>query len=387
MKEIVFVDDDEHLLAGLRRMLWRYKDEWSMRFVPSGEAALAALEDQPADLVVSDVRMPGMDGIALLSEIQTRYPRTIRIILSGQTDRMDAVRATGVAHQFIAKPCSAETLHGVIGRATALRDLLGRPDLLALVDGTLRLPSPPSLYFQLTDEILSEEPSLARIGAIVAQDPAMSAEVLRIVDSAFFSLRREVTDVEQAVALLGSETIRSLALAIHLFREAEQPGVPGAVVEEVQAEAFRVATTARSLIQTEGAKPGLVVGSFTAGLLHDVGKLILFQAAGRALDPSGEKADPAQEGVPVGSDLVGAYLLSVWGLPDEIVEAVAYHRHPGDAGVQELSPLMSVHVARALVDRADGEVLEDLLDMEYLAACGLADHVDRWERMGEEDVA
>src|SRR5579862_1975913 len=114
MKRILFVDDERRVLEGLQRMLRPHRSQWHMRFANSGQEALAMLEEGSYDVIVSDMRMPGMDGAQLLETVRERYPGMIRIVLSGHSDVEAALRAVPVAHQFLAKPCDAEKLQAAI---------------------------------------------------------------------------------------------------------------------------------------------------------------------------------------------------------------------------------------------------------------------------------
>ncbi|HEY4481440.1 MAG TPA: response regulator, partial [Candidatus Brocadiaceae bacterium] len=87
MKSIIFVDDELKVLQGLQRMLRSMRHEWDMKFATSGQKALDMLSKSPFDVIVTDMRMTGMDGAQLLREVMKRYPGVVRIILSGQTDQ------------------------------------------------------------------------------------------------------------------------------------------------------------------------------------------------------------------------------------------------------------------------------------------------------------
>ena len=92
--------------------------------VGGGEAALDVMKSETCDVVVSDMRMPGMDGAALLKAVQQEYPDTVRIVLSGHTELEAALRAIPVAHQFLSKPCDAQTIREVVERACDLQAIL-----------------------------------------------------------------------------------------------------------------------------------------------------------------------------------------------------------------------------------------------------------------------
>ena len=120
MTRILFVDDQQQVLDSLRDALRPQRHEWEMLFATSGADALAELERAPCDVVVSDMRMPGMDGAALLGHVEHSHPAAIRIVLSGSTEREVVMRAAAVAHRLLAKPCDVEELVRVVTRSCAL---------------------------------------------------------------------------------------------------------------------------------------------------------------------------------------------------------------------------------------------------------------------------
>ncbi len=187
-KRILFVDDEPMLLQGLQRSLRSMRQDWEMAFVKGGNEALEAIDKQPFDIVVTDMRMPGMDGAQLLEEVKRRSPQTLRMVLSGQSDRETILRAINPTHQYLSKPCEGEELKARLLRAFALRDLLENSELKDLVSRLHSLPSLPSLYFELSGELSSDEPSLAKIGKLISADMAMTAKILQLVNSAFFGL-------------------------------------------------------------------------------------------------------------------------------------------------------------------------------------------------------
>ena len=377
--KIMFVDGEERVLSGLRRILRPLHEEWDICFASSGEEALAAAAATEFDLIVSEIRMPGMDGVSLLDEVRERHPDVVRIILSGYSEQMDTLRATGVAHQYVAKPCEAGLLKETVDRSSSLRRDLHNPQLLAAVTRTKSLPSPPALYAQLKQELASQDPSLARVGDIVARDPAMSAKILQIVNSAFFGLRRRVADIRHAVSLLGIDTIMALVLTTHLFQQQRFPASQQAVLDQLWMRSLSVAQLARALMAKNGSR-ALAEEAFLAGLLHDCGKLV-FAANWPAefVRVEREGGDRATEQAAFSADhaFVGAYLLALWGLPDDIVEAVAYHHEPSQSQNRSFSALTAVHVAHVLDDGAAPGARPEF-DATYLAATGLGDQVDEW---------
>ena len=216
-KRILFVDDEARILEGLRRMLRVMRSQWDMMFAGSAAEALQELETRPYDVIVSDMRMPGMHGADLLESVKRKYPRMVRIALSGQTSKEEVLRAVGPVHQYLPKPCDADTLKATITRVCSFREILVNPRLQGLITQLESLPCISSFYTELIEELHSDDASVQKVSGIISQDIGMTVKVLQMVNSAFFGVRQHVQSLAQAVTLLGLETIRSLALTAKIF--------------------------------------------------------------------------------------------------------------------------------------------------------------------------
>ena len=181
MKRILFVDDDANVVAGLRRTLRGLRREWDMHFAGSGEAALEVLQQSaPFDVVVSDMRMPGMDGAELLEAVQERFSSAVRIILSGHAELELAMRSATCAHQFLAKPCDSDRLKAVVTRSCALHDRLEDERLKAMVGKLQSLPALPASYTQLTVAMSDDDVTIEDVADIISGDPGIAAKVLQL---------------------------------------------------------------------------------------------------------------------------------------------------------------------------------------------------------------
>ena len=395
---ILFVDDEPHLLEGLKRLLRPMRQEWDMSFVPGGQEALAFLEHTPVDVVVSDVRMPIINGIQLLTEVRQRYPRTVRILLSGQSDEAMTWGAIGPAHQYLAKPCDADVLKGTIDRTCTLGDLLGNTELQQLVSQVDSLPTLPHLYLELEKSLQEPDCSLKRVAAVIGKDVGMIAQILKLVNSAFFGAQKHISDLIQAVLFLGVETVKTLVLSLQIFQQLEAKVASGFTLDRFCRHSLAVGEYARKIMVAEKATVQMIEETFTAGMLHDLGVLVLasyfpdryqetLMLAQRQKIPLHEA-----ERQTLGSSHaeVGAYLLGLWGLTTPIVEAVAFHHDPVRSSHGQFSPLTAVHVANALVSaEGDGLLASGItpqLHVEYLEQLGLGGRVPMWKKLFEVPV-
>ena len=214
MKRVLFVDDEQKVLDGLKRMLYPIRNEWRMAFVNSGREALELLDHSDYDVLVTDLRMPEMSGHELLARVASLHPQVVRMVLSGTADQEIALRSATLAHQYLVKPCDATTLRATVGRAFSIRAVLDDPAVKQLISGLNTLPSVPSVYLRLMEVLRSLDVSPKKVAEVVSQDISMTAKVLQMVNSALFGIQRQITDPTQAVVYLGSEMVRQLVFGI-----------------------------------------------------------------------------------------------------------------------------------------------------------------------------
>jgi HD-like signal output (HDOD) protein len=379
MMRVLFVDDETHVLESLRDALRPWRRELTMTFAADGPSALEELAREPYDAVVSDMRMPGMDGAELLREVQRVQPATVRIVLSGYAEIESVARAATVAHRFLSKPCDVDELVNVIRRSCDINALVEQDELRDAASGAGRLPSVPRLYSKLTTLMSDPDASVTDAARLVEQDTGMTAKVLQLANSAFFGRTRAISDLDEAISYLGLNTLKALALSADAM-EAFQPmrDIAGFSIERLQAHTGLTARIARRLVEA-GCDGDSAVA---AALIHDVGILVLASRAPDYLATVLERAEREdrplfeveQEERGFTHADIGAHLLGLWGLPPAIVEAVAYHHRPAAAHGPTMDAITAVHVASVL---ADERVLK--LDMDHLERMGVSDQeIARW---------
>jgi HD-like signal output (HDOD) protein len=393
VKRILFVDDEQGILDGLRRMLRPNRLVWDMTFLNSGAEALSAMEQEPFDVLVTDMRMPAMAGAELLTLVQERFPGTVRIVLSGHADLEASMRSVSVSHQFLAKPCGADTLKKVVDRACELADLLHEPKLRDALGTVKGLPVLPRVYNALTTALAEEDVDIHDIGDIVEQDAGIASKILQLVNSSFFGIRREIGNLRQATSYLGVNTIRDLVLCFEVFQQFDGGDkVAGFSLEREQNHSLLTARIARKLLNEKVAAEQ----AFLAAMLHDVGKLVLATQlpkllqdvleAGAGVTRPFHRVEEELHGVSHAE--IGAYILGLWGMAYPVVEAVALHHHPGRiAEPAAFDVLGATHVGDALAREQEGcspRAIE--LDMEYLRTVGVEDKLPDWRAIAAEEA-
>ena len=344
MIDVLVVDDDEAVLEGLEHQLRPLRDQWRLRFALGGPAALAALDGHALDVVISDMRMPKVDGMAVLERARHLHPDAIRLILSGEVGPSSLDRVLTVAHQVLAKPCPPPRLRATVERALAVRAAVHDPTVRALVAGVGELPPTPRLWVKLGRMLERAEAGAAAIAEVLAEDPALTARLIRLAGTMTGGASR-VSSVVDAVRVLGTDALRAMVLALEVSGRRADPAL-----DRIYAHGLRTAYVARAL-----AKPADSDAAFAAGVMHDLGAVVL------------TLAQPAQ---------AAARRDRALRLKQPLIEAVALHHSP-DLLPSELGLAGLVYVAAALVDAGVGATL----DPAFVARAGLADEVARWRRV------
>lgn len=378
MLRVLFVDDDPLFLESLRVRLSDHGDRWDMVFTLGPSAAEAALLRASFDVVVSDMHMPIVDGATLLERVRAAAPRTGRVILTTDSEPDTVSRCVSVAHQLLSKPAPISQLEAAVEAAYRLRVSCDSTDLRVAIGGIDALPTPPALYADLRRALESSDVDLSVVGAIVARDPALVAQLLKLVNSALFGLRAPVSDVHRAIRCVGITLLRGLVLKVELERlSAGLPPQSRILVEALHRHAVEVAELAASMVPISERGE-----TYTAGLLHDVGRLVLamrdpealmaVESDARRINASEHCIERMRWGVSHAE--VGALLLELWALPSRIREAVLLHHERVPRDVRRRSLASVVGLVELLVDERD----RHHIDFSALDLVGVVDDAERW---------
>jgi HD-like signal output (HDOD) protein len=392
MKTMVLVDDDPAMGERLRRVLKPLESDWKMVSVESGQAALETLAAERCDVVMTDMQMPGKTGVQLLEEVRTGYPHVVRVLLMDQSDQEAMLRSVGSAHQCLPKSSPLEVFESTVTRACAIQELLTNGTLLKLVGGMHTLPSLPTLYRDVMQELQSPDASIDKIGQIISKDLGMLTKLLQVVNSPFYGLPRRISSATQAVALLGLEAIKSLVLSMKVFSQFESSSQTFFSLDVLWNHGMTTGRYARTIAKEQGTDTRVMEDAFTAGLLHDVGLLVLatntpdqYTETLAMMQNLGLAEWEAERQVLGATHAeVGGYLLGTWGLSDTIVEAVAFHHDPTRSAGHSFSPLTAVHIANVLEEQEQAASMDGppiVADQVYLHACGVNPDMSKWDAL------
>lgn len=391
-RNILFIGPDEGLGREFQAQGSGSGDSWTVQFAPSGEDALALCSNNSFDAVIADAGLPGMNGPAFLDAFMQRQPKAMRIVTSDLADVEGTMKCIGHAHHHLLKPCGAATLYDALRQGLAVENWLPSERAQTLISQMRQVPSPPETYFRIVEEANSPSCSLEKIAGQIGEDPAVTAKVMQLANSAVFGLQLHIVHPTEAVNFIGIETTKALVLLAHTFSSFDDIALTGFSVEDLWAHSVRTGKLAQRIAGFEDAGMEIVQEAFAAGLLHDIGKLLLaannpdfFAKAckmARQLHCNLWEAE-AQESPNVGHAELGATVLAIWGLPQAITEAVALHHRPWRNHKRVFSAITAVHAANILDHEAHPDpdiILPSQINSAYLKELGLEGRANEWRK-------
>lgn len=308
--KVLFVDDEPMVLRSIERLLRARRIPWQSRCVGSAQEAMEQLAAEPFDVIVSDLRMPNVDGTALLRRVREQFPQVARLVLSGQAATREGIEAMQVAHQCLSKPYDLAVLRAAVEGLARARQRVESPGVVAAVSRLASLPSPQATY-QKVLTVLGAGSPLREAEETIEGDPAISAKILQLHRSAVLSGGSECVSVAEILHQLDTELAAAFSLGEEMCRPLKSGEALRVNLESWQRHSLLVARVCRAIVPAE-----LRGQAFSAGVLHDIGDLV------SACLP------PAIRPPPDHQPALGACLLGLWGLDEPLVEAVARHHEP-----------------------------------------------------------
>ena len=355
--QVLFVDDDERLLAGLRRMLHRCRDVWDMHFCTSGAQALDLFAEMAIDVIVSDMRMPGMDGAELLSNIQRIQPGVTRLILSGYSELDVVFKTIGPSHQYLAKPCDAEQVQKTISLALRLKDVVKKDEVRDAIGGITSLPILPHSANELSSVLGAKSLNLSLISSVIHKDLCLAAQIMKLTNSSYFLISPNVQGLAQALETLGADTLRSIIGAKSFLMPFDGSPQKLSVLKNLNKRAQLGANLAANICRVADLGDAAVDNAYAAALLMDIGRIFLAIEFPERFDKCQsicEVSDQTRTDVEIQvfgashSD-IGSYLLGLWGFREDFINIIENHRH-FDGFTEPLTVKSVVQFASAALD-------------------------------------
>ena len=350
MKKILLVDDEIQILKALCRVFMG--TEYEIITAGSGQAALEILRDNSFDLILTDMRMPYMDGYELLTQVKALYPNIIRMILSGYSDEKIVFQALqkNIAKLYIMKPWDNKSLLKVIEQVFLTEEILASANLLTLINRVEHLPTIEESYQRII-QLIDKESDLSKIASEVERDQSITSKILHVANSAYFNAK--TGSIKQAINYIGIQNTRNLVLSTSIMQGFNAKGI---FLDEIKIIWNHAFTTSKLLnfIYQKHLNKKLPEELSTIGLLHNIGMVLLLSNYGKgylehllkALEQKKSILEFERELYHVTHYEVGSYLLKWWDFPYAIVEATMYHHNPLDEKVTNSELVCALHIAQ-----------------------------------------
>jgi HD-like signal output (HDOD) protein/CheY-like chemotaxis protein len=342
-----------------------------MHFAESGLNALEIISIQQIDVIVTDMRMPGMKGDELLRKIQVSNPGTLRIILSGYNDEILIVKSLSSAHQYLTKPCEHEKLKATIDSAFALKNQIENQTFLKFVNGLDELPVLPQIYIEIDKELSKSDISFKKIADIITDDPVLSAKILQVVNSGFFGLAIKINNLFEALNYLGTNLVKAIILYVETFSGKNYSSASLNEIKKIGQHSIYTAEIGRLIAKHQGKNKQDTDMIFISCILHDIGRLLMlkidnysYSAKYTADTKNISIVESELEQFGFSHNIAGAYLLGIWGLSKDIIEAVGYHIEPSKINCKENTIAGTVHLANSFANYKKNEFNYDDLDID-----------------------
>ena len=359
---VLFVDDDpilRDLYGSIGPVL---QDQYQVFTADSGKEGVQLLQKQSFDVVVSDLTMPGMDGVQFLGHVVRTQPDSARIIISGYLDRLKIAQCLFVGHRYFNKPCDMNALGTLLLRLASFREIVSNQKVRRVIGGLGSLPGPPDTYVRLEEVLNSAYSSLNDVAAVVERDLGVTAKLLQIVNSAQFGIARQIVSPTEAVQLVGVEVVRGLVLGLQAFSVYKSNPAKKAPPADLWDHSLKTALAARRIARAQGSSHEQCEKAFLGGLLHDIGKIVIMANVpeeytevatfARNYKIPLHEAEFRRFGATHAQ--IGAYLLALWGIQEDVVKLVEHH-HSLETfpEIEDCTALAAVHAAHVLESKKD----------------------------------
>lgn len=383
-RNILFIDDQPEE-AEILKNIFAGNSKYNLIFTSDQDEFFKIIRESEISIVFSDLHMPFKNGIELLRSIKEHYPHIIRVLFSNNLERNLSAEAAQVSHLTLLKPFQSEKIFEILDRTEILRKYVDDNILSTLINGMSELPTLPDTYMKLDQALAEESISLQRIAEIISHDISFTTKILKIVNSSFFGLAKQVTETIQAVNFLGRNILKSLMLFHQLSVKYTLDKNLQKYFEQLWLHGNKVGRFAKEVIhKTLGNEVEMMEDAYIAGLLHDIGKVVLLELKDypakvfTLMEDEHIRYSQAEYKLYQTSHAeVGAYFLALWGLPERIINAVFCHKKDIDPENTHFTFEKAVMIGNMLAHISD-------YDIQNLREIRLGANPGDWIRYIEE---
>lgn len=382
MKRILFLHEDKNFLERLEHHLEKKSSEWEMFFYVDPNKAFTILEQNNIDVIVSDLRESSKFGATFLSLVSQYFPNIIRFVIADKEDQNSVMSSIRPSHQFIYEPAAITELEARLENVLHSQDYVTNKQLLQDITKVKSLPSLPTLYMEVTDELSKENYELAKVAELISKDIAMTAQLMKVVNSPYFGIRKEVSNIHEMVMFLGTDYVKNIILATKLFNmgKAENSGF----IQSIFAASEKLAGLAKFFCESFDEHKDLVSTCYLAAMMQELGVLIylrldseIFRSVS-GMTPESMKTiyDIEKERFGETHAGVGAYLLSLWGFNFPSCNAIAYRNNPS-ASSKRSKVLFYLHMANVSYYHTE-------IDEEFVHSIKQTDKLPKFEELADQ---
>jgi YesN/AraC family two-component response regulator len=384
-KSILFVDDEQNILNALQRVF--RKSDHHIFVANSAWEGLKQLSKNKIDILVTDYKMPGMDGYALCKMVKEKYPHIVRIMLSGYSTDKIILKALfeGTIRLFLTKPWDDDFFRNYIDRLVRLDATLENPQLKAYIHNLSHFPGVPDIYNKLIKAV-DEEKHMKYIAEIIEEDPALSAKILQIINSGAYGLQS--VSIQRAILFLGVEALRDLSISCSIFRDLRFPNELKGLAELLWQHSQLCNNYLQRIYQSV-EKNKLPSRLTSIGLLANIGFFLFLQNfptqfpqyLNQLKNYHGTNYEEIDTSLfQITHSSIGSYLFHWWNMPYETVEIIVNHHSAASETGQEfiianalaladviawkeLGYLSKMKIINPLIDKlftAEGNFIEEL---------------------------
>ncbi|MGM0379748.1 MAG: HDOD domain-containing protein [Bacillota bacterium] len=330
MKKILFVDDEKRILKSLRRLF--YNSDYNCFFASGSKEALKILKEYKINLIITDIRMPKMDGFELLKKVKKHYPKVTRVALSGYTDKdaiMEAIEAN-LIKLYLYKPWKNEELKEIVYKTFMLEDVLNSKKIFEFINDLDSLPTVPTLFKEI-NHLIEKKADVKKITKKIEKDQSLASKILHVANSAYYNAK--TGSISKAIMYIGLLNVKNIVLANAVFDNQTNDSI------DLLWKHANITNKMAGYIYKKLLLKKIPNNYSSAGLLHDIGRVVLMTFA----EDENEKINILMNKTPIDLDSrlnyekklvnvthqkIGAYLLNWWEIPLPIVESALYHHDP-----------------------------------------------------------